>query len=85
MSNSLIFAGEDFSLLKPLKIPSLDWGNVMQHTAITRQQWIDRIPWLEKFVHSNFDGDRIMADLIIEKLLSDKRLRNQERSFEREP
>ena len=69
---------EDFSLLKPLKIPSLDWGNVMQHTAITRQQWIDRIPWLEKFVHSNFDGDRIMADLIIEKLLSDKRLRNQE-------
>ena len=68
---------EDFSLLKELKIPSLDWGNVTPHTAITRQQWIDRIPWLEKFVHSNFNGDRVMADLIIEKLLSDKRLCNQ--------
>jgi len=69
---------EDYSLLKELKIPSLDWGKVPPHTAITRQQWIDRMPWLEKFVHSSFDGDRVMADLIIEKLLSDKRLQNQE-------
>lgn len=68
---------EDFSLLKELKIPSLDWGKVPSYTAITKQQWIDRMPWLEKFVHSSFNGDRVMADLIIEKLLSDKRLRNQ--------
>lgn len=69
---------EDFSLLKELKIPSLDWGNVPPHTAIERQQWIDRIPWLEKFINSNFNGNRVMADLIIEKLLSDKRLQNKE-------
>lgn len=69
---------EDFSLLKELKIPCLDWGNIPKHTPEEYAKWIERIPWMEKFVNSSFDGDRIMADAIINKLQSDKRLRYRE-------
>ena len=69
---------EDFSLLKELKIPSLDWGFIHQHAQFEYNAWISKIPYLEKFIYSSFDGDRAMADLIITKLMSDERLRNQE-------
>ena len=69
---------EDFSLLKELKIPSLDWGFIRQHAQFEYNAWISKIPYLEKFIESSFDGDRAMADLIITKLMSDERLRNQE-------
>ena len=36
--------------------------------------WSIRIPWLKKFAESDFIGDRVMANLIIDKLEKDKRL-----------
>lgn len=69
---------EDFSLLKELKIPSLDWGETPKVSSIEYRYWQQKIPWLHKFISSDFDGDRIMADLIITKLINDERLQNQE-------
>ena len=50
---------EDYSLLKPLKIPDLKW-------RIPRRQniekiWFIRIPWLQKFVDSDYYGDNVLA------------------------
>lgn len=69
---------EDFSLLKELKIPSLDWGETPKVSSIEYRYWQQKIPWLSKFISSDFDGDRIMADLIITKLINDERLQYQE-------
>ena len=69
---------EDFSLLKELKIPSLDWGHVPQISSMEYRYWQQKIPWLSKFISSDFYGDRVMADLIITKLVNDERLQYQE-------
>ena len=69
---------QDFSLLKELKIPSLDWGDTPSYGLEVQLTWAQRIPWLKKFIDSDFVGDRVMANLIIAKLLGDTRLQNQE-------
>lgn len=69
---------EDFSLLKELKIPSLDWGDTPSYDLEVQLAWARRIPWLKKFIDSDFVGDRVMVNLIIAKLLGDTRLQNQE-------
>lgn len=67
---------EDYSLRRPLKIPSLSWKSPARRQS--RTFWIEKIPNLEKFFNSDFDGDIRMAELIIEKLASDPRLQYQE-------
>ena len=69
---------EDFSLLKELKIPSLDWGDTPSYDLEVQLAWAQRIPWVKKFIDSDFVGDRVMVNLIIAKLLGDTRLQNQE-------
>ena len=66
---------EDYSLLKPLKIPELTWKESALHPAWECKQYCDKIPWLEKFLLSDYEGDRCMAGLIIRRLVEDERLR----------
>ena len=66
---------EDYSLLKPLKIPRLPWKEMALHPAWEGKQYCDKIPWLEKFLLSDYEGDRRMAGLIIRQLVEDERLR----------
>ena len=68
---------EDFSLLKPLNIPSLYWGDTPSYSLETQLAWARKIPWMKKFIDSSFVGDRVMVNLIIAKLMSDERLQNQ--------
>ena len=69
---------EDFSLLKPLKIPSLDWRIPQAFNPSVWDKYVERIPYLSTFMTSDFKGDQIMARLIIDKLESDTRLQYQE-------
>lgn len=66
----------DYSLKKSLKIPSLKWRT--PKTTIISQDWYNKIPYLETFYNSAFDGDRVLAQLLIDKFESDNRLCNQE-------
>ena len=68
---------EDYSLLKELNIPSLDWGEVPTYSPRVYNEWVAHMPWLEKFLTSDFDGDRVMANLVIQKLASNPTLQNQ--------
>ena len=68
---------EDYSLLKPLKIPQLPWKDVVLHTGAQCKTYIDLIPWLEKFLLSDYEGDRVMANQIVECLEKDERLHEQ--------
>lgn len=69
---------EDYSLLKNLNIPSLDWGIDFKHSQEEKDKWINLIPYLKNFIDSDFNGDNVMAELIIHKLNSDMRLQYQE-------
>ena len=66
---------EDYSLMKPLKIPELKWK---QHKAYAVDNFYSDIPWLSKFIYSDFSGDRELALAIIEKISTDKSLQNKE-------
>lgn len=68
---------QDFSLLKPLKIPSLAWRNP-KATDFKVSLYYPEIPYLETFMKSDFLGDQVMAKLIVDKLESDPRLQNKE-------
>lgn len=68
---------EDYSLLKPLKIPSLKWKEPI-HFPKNIVDYYRRMPYLKKFKESEFDGDRRLADLVISKLISDPRLQTEE-------
>ena len=69
---------EDFSFKKPLKIPSLEWRKPSVSAHVQAPSFIKEIPCLANFLYSEFDGDKIMAELIVEKLLSDPRLMTKE-------
>lgn len=66
----------DYTLLKPLKIPSLTWRKPLGTEV--KPIYIENIPSLTKFINSDFDGDRLLAQMISDKLDSDRRLINEE-------
>ena len=68
---------EDYSLLKPLKIPQLTWKDLCLHPMGETKEFVKVIPWLEKFLLSDYEGDRRMAHLVIRRLVEDERLRTQ--------
>ena len=67
---------EDYSLLKPLKIPQLPWRDLGSYT-IDQKYWISCIPYLEKFWESDYEGDQELADAIVLRIQEDERLREQ--------
>ena len=70
---------EEISFKKPLKIPSLEWRQPSKEYSPWEVFWyFDDIPWLKKFYESDFNGDKLMVQLIIDKLKNDKRLQNKE-------
>ena len=67
---------QDYSLLRELKIPSLKWKE--PKVKEIGDEWIARIPYLEKFKNSDFNGDVILAEMVVSKLESDSRLQVKE-------
>lgn len=63
---------KDFSLRKELKIPALQWKP--SKISYVRNCWIERIPSLKKFVESDYEGDRLLACHIVERLEDDDSL-----------
>ena len=68
---------EDYSLMKPLKIPRLNWKNFSLN-GIETGIWCDKIPYLQKFLLSEYPEDRKLAEAIIERIKDDETLHNQE-------
>jgi DNA polymerase-3 subunit alpha len=68
---------ENFSLLKPLKIPELKWkplNNNPNHYYALKA----KIPALEKFLNSPYKSDQYLVDAIIEGIESHPDLQNDE-------
>lgn len=67
---------QDFTLKKPLKIPSLEWKVPTINTIPAF--YFNKIPYLKTFYDSDFDGDKRLVELVIQKIESDIRLQNEE-------
>ena len=57
---------EDYTLLKPLKIPRLNWKRF--ELTHNKDFYIDRTPYLKKFYESDYSEDRHLACAIINRL-----------------
>ena len=68
---------EDYSLLKPLNIPRLNWKE-SHTTEEERIEWSKKIPFLEKFLCSEYSEDKRLADIIIDRIKDDDEFHNEE-------
>lgn len=68
---------ENYSLQKPLRIPILPWREFKGDNEHI-EQWIKRIPYLEKFLHSDYLEDRTLVDAVIDGINHHIDLQNKE-------
>ena len=68
---------EDYSLAKSLKIPRLNWKRYTVDIAQI-ELWKKKIPYLEKFLSSEYKEDKHLAYAIIDRIKDDETLHNEE-------
>lgn len=66
---------EDYNLAKPLRIPELPWKTFNPKEEIST--WYNEIPFLKTFYESDYHGDKLLAEAIVERLEWDKTLQNE--------
>lgn len=69
---------EDFSILKPLKIPSLPWRDFHARTEEEINEYIKLMPELEKFLNSPHMADRELFFAVIDGVKKHEDLQNEE-------
>ena len=68
---------EDFSILKPLKIPSLPWRKFHARTQEEIDEYIKLMPELEKFLNSPYEADRELFFAVIDGVKKHEDLQNE--------
>ena len=69
---------EDFSVLKPLEIPSLPWRQFFFVPPETVAYYIKLIPAIDKFVHSHYASDNVLVTALINGIEKHTDLQNEE-------
>lgn len=67
---------EDYDLTKPLRIPELPWKSFSPKGKV--EALYSAIPQLKTFYESDYKGDRLLAEAIVERVEEDKTLQNPE-------
>ncbi|MBQ5474298.1 MAG: DNA polymerase III subunit alpha [Lachnospiraceae bacterium] len=68
---------EDYSLLRPLNIPTLKWKPVLSYFT-EYPIWFERIPMLKTFLDSEYEADRYLVNAVIDGIKRHVDLQNQE-------
>jgi len=69
---------EDFSLMKPLNIPRLNWKEASYISTSEKDKWFKNIPKLLDFYLSDYEEDKRLAEIIIDRIKDDEEFDNQE-------
>ena len=69
---------QDFSILKPLEIPSLPWRDFSTRTSQELDVFVQYLPALDKFITSEYDSDRYLVRALLDGIESHKDLQNEE-------
>ena len=67
---------EDYDLTKPLRIPELPWKSFSPKGKV--EALYSAIPQLKTFYESDYKGDRLLAEAIVERVERDETLQNPE-------
>ena len=69
----------DYDLTKPLKIPKLSWKVPTRYISTKEKDyWFNKIPELLTFYSSNYEEDKRLAELLIDRIRDDITLQNNE-------
>ena len=68
---------EDFSILKPLEIPSLPWRTFNQYSRAEQKEYAKLMPELDKFIDSEYLADRQLVLAVIDGIKAHKDLQNE--------
>ena len=68
---------EDYSLLRPLNIPSLKWKPVLSYYT-EYPIWFQRIPFLKTFLESPYNADKYLVNAVIDGIKRHPDLQNTE-------
>ena len=69
---------EDYSLLKPLKIPSLVWREPKPIKFGRTDYYCAKMPMMKKFWDSDFKGDQVLVKLIMNKFEENPQFQTKE-------
>ena len=70
---------KDYTLMKPLKIPQLEWKEFDVNIDYeSRLKLYEKIPYLKTFANSSYEGDNVLVEAILQAILLDEKLQNQE-------
>ncbi|MBQ4060565.1 MAG: PHP domain-containing protein [Bacilli bacterium] len=69
---------EDYSLMKSLKIPQLNWAKPCEYSMESWEKYATNIPYLVTFMGSDYVGDQILANMIVNRIDEDKKLQTKE-------
>lgn len=75
--NNILKRAVDYTLKKPLKIPSLQWREVVNYSS-EYPKWFKKMPTLEKFLNSEHKSDRYLVDVVIDGIKRHSDLQNDE-------
>lgn len=67
---------EDFSVLKPLKIPSLPWRNFDSPSGLELSRMMKVMPAIEKFYNSPYEADKTLVNALYSGMLKHPDLQN---------
>ena len=73
----IINSCEDYNLMKPLKIPQLEWKVPDYVSTLIKDKYFKLIPELYIFYMSDYEGDKVLANHILARLDWDETLWNQ--------
>lgn len=68
---------EDFSVLKPLKIPSLPWRNFNSPSGLELSRMMKVMPAVEKFYNSPYEADKTLVNALYSGMLKHPDLQNE--------
>ena len=67
---------KDYSLMKPLKIPRLDWERPKPHELSVFEYWWNKMPMLETFWKSEYEEDKVLAEILVDIFIDNEELQD---------
>lgn len=69
---------KDFSIQRPLEIPSLIWRDFPEYTDLEKDRYFQLMPSLKKFEFSSRKADKVLVNAVIKGIQDKEDLQNQE-------
>ena len=74
----IVSRAQNYTLKKPLKIPSLPWRDAKKYSSRDVQLFVEKMPNLQHFIDSPYKSDNYLVDAVIDGIWRHPDLQNEE-------